>query len=92
MTSVYRLIYARSILKDLEKIPESCILQIEKSFSQIGTDPFTRGVKKLKGSRKGQSILRYRSGNYRIIYQVDTEKKIIFILAVKHRKEAYRSN
>ncbi|MCK5719368.1 MAG: type II toxin-antitoxin system RelE/ParE family toxin [Thiomargarita sp.] len=31
-----------------------------------------------------------RVGDYRIIYSVDEEKKLIDIIAVRHRKDAYR--
>ncbi|MEA1999560.1 MAG: type II toxin-antitoxin system RelE/ParE family toxin [Euryarchaeota archaeon] len=33
---------------------------------------------------------RIRVGDYRVIYQLDTETKIVIIYHVRHRREAYR--
>ncbi|MFN0159132.1 MAG: type II toxin-antitoxin system RelE family toxin [Bacteroidota bacterium] len=33
---------------------------------------------------------RIRSGNYRVLYNVDDRRKCILIFRIKHRKEAYR--
>ena len=33
---------------------------------------------------------RYRIGEYRFFYQIDEQKKIIFMIAADHRKQAYR--
>ena len=37
-----------------------------------------------------QATVRIRIGDYRVIYQVDTEKKHVVICHVRHRREAYR--
>lgn len=42
-------------------------------------------AKKLKGYK---DIYRFRVGEYRIVFQVD--QKTIFLLTVRHRKDAYR--
>ena len=33
---------------------------------------------------------RYRIGEYRFFYQIDEQKKIIFMITADHRKQAYR--
>jgi mRNA interferase RelE/StbE len=49
---------------------------------------FGPNIKRLKGEFK--SIYRYRIGNYRLFYTLDFEKKVVFILDITHRKDAYR--
>ncbi|MFA6449181.1 MAG: type II toxin-antitoxin system RelE/ParE family toxin [bacterium] len=42
----------------------------------------------LKGEFYG--LRRYRVGNFRIVYEVNSENDLITIHAVKHRREVYR--
>jgi mRNA interferase RelE/StbE len=49
---------------------------------------FGPNIKRLKG--EFNSIYRYRIGDYRLFYTIDFEKKLIFILDIIHRKDAYR--
>jgi len=44
-------------------------------------------IKALKGNLSG--YYRYGSGDYRIIYEVKEEIKIVSIVAIAHRKESY---
>jgi mRNA interferase RelE/StbE len=44
-------------------------------------------IKKLLGPLKG--LHQFRDGDYRIIYQIDNTKKIVFVVRIAHRKEAY---
>jgi mRNA interferase RelE/StbE len=46
-----------------------------------------REGKPLVGNHQGEFSLRV--GSYRIIYEVDFARRIIFILTVAHRKNAY---
>jgi mRNA interferase RelE/StbE len=57
-------------------------------YPQLKTNPFFGpNIKKLKGSLSG--IYRYRIGNYRIFYSVDSNKIIVFMLDIKHRQGSY---
>jgi mRNA interferase RelE/StbE len=49
---------------------------------------FGPNIKGLKGNLKG--IYRYRMGNYRLFYEVDGGKVIVFIIDIAARKDAYR--
>jgi mRNA interferase RelE/StbE len=48
---------------------------------------FPHGVEKLSGS---EHAYRVRLGDYRIVYEVVTESKLIEIQRVRHRKDVYR--
>ena len=45
-------------------------------------------IKKLRGF--SPPVWRYRIGNYRFFYQIDDEKKIIFMTAAEHRGRSLR--
>ena len=57
-------------------------------YPQLRQNPFIGlNVKKLKGEWK--SFYRYRIGNHRLFYKVDSEKMMVFIITIKDRKDAY---
>jgi mRNA interferase RelE/StbE len=61
----------------------------ENIYPALRNSPFFGpNIKRLKGEFR--SIYRYRIGNYRVFYMVDSEKKMVFILDITHRKDAYR--
>lgn len=53
----------------------------------ISTDP--RKGKKLKGKFSG--LYKFRFGSYRIIYEIDSSLKTIYVLRARHRKDAYNN-
>lgn len=58
-------------------------------YPQLRKNPyFGTNIKKLKGEFEG--FYRYRIGNYRLFYLVDEQKVIVFVIDLKHRKDAYR--
>ena len=46
-----------------------------------------RNIKPLAGPLKGW--LRFRAGDYRVIYQIDSAKQTVYVVRIAHRKEAY---
>lgn len=67
----------------LDRQVQPRILAVIESLSE---DPFRHGSIQLKGER----ARRIRVGDYRVIYEVDTEAKTITVFRVRHRSEAYR--
>ncbi|MFA4932734.1 MAG: type II toxin-antitoxin system RelE/ParE family toxin [Caldisericia bacterium] len=58
-------------------------------YPALRTNPFLGpNIKRLKGELS--SIYRYRIGDYRLFYTIDFDKKLVFILDITHRKDAYR--
>jgi len=58
-------------------------------YPRLRTNPyFGPNIKRLKAELR--SIYRYRMGDYRLFYTIDASKKLVFILDIVHRKEAYR--
>ena len=59
------------------------------AYPQIKAEPFTgNNIKKLQNY--SPDTWRYRIGKFRIFYIVDQDERIIYILSVDHRKDAYR--
>jgi mRNA interferase RelE/StbE len=58
-------------------------------YPQIKVEPFFgKNIKKLK--EYVPETWRYRIGRFRIFYTLDQEEKIIYMLTIDHRKDAYR--
>ncbi|MDH4263444.1 MAG: type II toxin-antitoxin system RelE/ParE family toxin [Spirochaetia bacterium] len=57
-------------------------------YPQLRTNPFYgSNIKKLKGQLK--NIYRYRIGNFRLFYTIDSNKNIVIIIDIEKRKNSY---
>lgn len=57
-------------------------------YAMLKENPYYgNNIKKLKGKYVG--LYRYRLGDYRLIYSIDENEKIVFMLHVAQRKDAY---
>ena len=77
-----------SALKELSKLPKVTIKKAEKAIDSLANNPRPIGVKKLKDTK--EDLYRVRVGDYRIIYSIEDEIKIIDILRIGHRKDIYK--
>lgn len=82
----YKLIFKKSIAKDLRALPKQDIARILQRFDELQIDPRPAGCEKLSG----QERYRVRQGVYRIIYEVTDRTLIVCIVKVGHRREVYR--
>jgi mRNA interferase RelE/StbE len=83
----YIITFARSARKELETLDAAIVRRIFPRIESLAKDPCPRGCLKLQGE---DHLWRIRVGYYRIIYSIDAEKRIIDVIAVRHRREAYR--
>lgn len=79
----------KSALKALKKIPKDSIAAIWKEIITLEQNPRPIGAKKLKGY---QSLYRIRSGNYRIIYEIQEKLLIVLVVHIGDRKDVYRDS
>jgi len=73
-----------SAKKDLKKIDKSQALMILKQIKKLESYPELSNIKKLNNH---YPPLRYRIGDYRVLFEVIEDTLII--VNIKHRKEAY---
>ncbi len=83
----YEIVFKPSVEKDLRRLPGKLVARIIRRIEELKLDPFPRQAVKLSGTER---LYRIRVGDYRIIYEVDTEVKRIVIHYVRHRREVYR--
>ena len=82
---MYEVIVEKSVVKQLQKIPQPYFRKIKAALTSLGNNPRPNGYLKLKG-RDGYRV---RVGDYRIIYEIKDEQLIVLIITVSHRKDVY---
>ena len=93
-TSDYRLFETDEFLSQLERLPSPQATAIRAKlrshvYPQIRTQPFHgANIRKLRGFAVG--VWRYRIGNYRIFYTVHEDDRVVSLVTIEHRKDAYR--
>jgi len=85
---VYSVVLKKSVEKDLKKLPRKIIPRIISKIEELSLNPYPRDSTKIKDAER---TYRVRVGDYRIIYQVDNDKKIVTVIYVRHRKDAYKN-
>ncbi len=83
----YKIEFKAQALKDIKLIPKIYIKNIYKRIKLLEKKPYPTGIKKLFSS---ENLFRIRTGNYRVIYSVDQNVKIITIYYIRHRKDIYK--
>jgi mRNA interferase RelE/StbE len=83
----YKVVLKPSVEKDLRSVPKTTIQRILTQIDTLAEDPFPSQSAKLSGAR---NLYRLRVGDYRIVYGVHGEEKIIIVQYIRHRREAYQ--
>jgi mRNA interferase RelE/StbE len=84
----YRIVILPSAQKELGAIPAQFFESLEERIHALGDNPRPPGCKKMRDSEA--VTWRIRSGNYRVVYEIDDSAKIVTIQRVGHRREVYR--
>ena len=86
---MYAIVLSRRADKALRSMPRKKALDIVTALKTIASDPFARhrNVTALKGVKAG---FRFRAGDYRALYTVDTRRHRMHVMKVSKRDEAYR--
>jgi len=84
---MFEIIYAKSVVKDLKRIDWKNLERIKEGIEELKNFPNISQIKHL--TNHPLADYRLRIGNYRVLFNVDWEKREIHILKVGHRKEVY---
>ncbi len=82
----YSITFARSARKELEALSNPLIQRIFPKIEVLIVEPRPIGCRKLQGF---ENLWRIRIGDYRVIYSVDDNLRIVDVIAVRHRRQAY---
>ena len=79
--------WRKSTSKDLRRIPRDAVSRIVAAVAKLAEEPLPHGSEKLTGS---EHTYRIRVGDYRVVYELLRNAKIVEIQRVRHRKDVYR--
>ena len=83
----YRVSIKRTAVKEIEAIPQKQMRQgIIRRIGQLANNPRPPGSRKLSGLNR----YRIRQGDYRIVYGIEDEELVVYVVKVGHRKAIYR--
>jgi mRNA interferase RelE/StbE len=82
----YSLRIKQSAFKELQRLDKKERMRVVAAIDQLAENPHIG--KLLKGELSG--LRRIRSGNYRVIYEINEGEVIILVLRIAHRKQVYR--
>ena len=83
----YKVVLKPSAVKELESVPRKKDRQrIIQSIGLLADNPRPPGSTKLSGYDR----YRIRMGSYRIVYGIEDDALVVYVVKVGHRKDVYR--
>jgi mRNA interferase RelE/StbE len=79
--------FARSAIKDLRGIDRQWLPKIISAIEALSENPRPSGCKKLVGS---EHTYRIRISDYRVIYDIQDHKLVVYVVRIRHRSDVYR--
>ncbi len=84
----FQIFLSPSAEKDLRKLERPVFLKIDRALLSLAQNPRPPNDKSLKDKKLAQ--FRTRVGDYRILYDVNSRDKIVYILRIGNRKDIYK--
>ncbi len=82
----YSLEIKQSAQKELDALDNSVFVRVDRKILTLADNPRPAGCKKLKGYK---DQWRVRVGDWRVVYVIDDEAKVVTITRTAHRREVY---
>jgi mRNA interferase RelE/StbE len=83
----YSVVFARSARKELQNLDPQVARRILRQIEALVVNPRPAGVVKLEGAA---DLWRIRVGEWRAVYRVSDRDRLVDVIAVRHRSDAYR--
>jgi mRNA interferase RelE/StbE len=84
---MYRVLLERNAEKDLSKLPVELHDRVVRAIRGLIINPRPPGSRKLTGTKNDWRI---RVSDYRVIYEIADQIRIVRITRVRHRRDVYR--
>ncbi|HTY21743.1 MAG TPA: type II toxin-antitoxin system RelE/ParE family toxin [Desulfomonilaceae bacterium] len=83
----YRILIFPKAQRQIRRLPGGARSKVLAAIDSLAENPRPAGVKKLTAT---ENHFRIRVGDYRIIYAIEDDFLVIFVIAAGHRKDIYR--
>ena len=86
---MYEVLLTRDAQQFYQSADDPLARRLNRCFDQLRRDPYKHpNIKRLKGSMAG--YWRYRVGDWRVVYRVDKDERVVTVVLIVHRSKAYR--
>jgi mRNA interferase RelE/StbE len=82
----YKIEIKKSAVKEIRKLPSRELKSILAKIDSLADNPRGPDTVKLSGEEK----YRVRMGDYRILYMIEDDVLIVYVVKVGHRKDIYK--
>ena len=84
----YRVTLAPAAARQLRKLDPPARRHIQATLELLADNPRPPAATQLVG---GSGEWRVRTGNYRVVYEIEDDVLLVLVLAVGHRRDVYRT-
>jgi len=84
---MYRIEFVSSAAKEFRTLEPSAKCRIASTIDTLSQNPRPVGARKLRGHHH---LYRIRVGDYRIVYEIDDQIKVLWITRIRHHRDVYR--
>lgn len=84
----YRVEFSPAAARQLRKLDTSARHRMNGVIALLAENPRPPSARRLVG---GEGEWRVRTGDYRVIYDIDDGVLVVLVIAVGHRREIYRA-
>jgi mRNA interferase RelE/StbE len=86
---MYRVVLLPKAEKTFARADAPLAKKLAGCFESLESDPLRHpNIKPLTGPLKG--LFRFRVGDYRVVYRIAAHAKIVYVVRITHRREAYQ--
>jgi mRNA interferase RelE/StbE len=82
----YALDIKPSARKELNNLSDSVVARLARKIEDLAANPRPSGCRKLRGYK---DFWRIRVGDYRVVYIIDDDRKMVSVTRIAHRKDVY---
>ena len=75
-----------SARRELENLSDNLIARLVPKIDGLAANPRPSGSRKLRGYK---DLWRIRVGDYRVVYIIDDDRKVVSVTRVAHRRDVY---
>ena len=84
----YKLVIKRSAAKEIESIDNKKVRKrVIGRIRELATNPRPQGCEKLSGKHPRYRV---RQGSFRILYEINDEEVVVYVVKVADRRDVYR--
>ena len=82
----YQVVIATRAARQLAKLDAAAKRRVQAAIDLLSLDPRPPSATKLVGD----PAWRVRTGNYRIVYEIENDRLLVLVIAVGHRRDIYK--